>query len=210
MMLKNNRPTQSGYTLLEVLIVIALFAIVSGLVFSGFRQVISQQQNLENRLKLYQKEQQVWQLIEQDFRQIVPRWFDRDGNMLTPLYAQTSVGMTAIELSRLADPYDTQPFQPLRIRYVYERGQLWRYASPIGEMDNQKRHLLLPDVTSVSIRFKNTNGNWYQIWPVDDTTFQLPVAFEVVFEFNDGRLLKKRFHGYPQRKIITKDEQAQP
>ncbi|MBT5630353.1 MAG: prepilin-type N-terminal cleavage/methylation domain-containing protein, partial [Oceanospirillaceae bacterium] len=62
-----------GFTLLEVLIALSLFAVLSAMAFGGLNQLLSQHQQLQHKQQRFVDLQSAIQVLERDFSQLAPR-----------------------------------------------------------------------------------------------------------------------------------------
>jgi general secretion pathway protein J len=120
----------NGFTLIEVLVAVALFALVATMAYLGLSRLVAQDAVLEARAERLARLGSSLQLLEMDLLQALPR-NSRDGlGGVTPGFrVQRERGLT-IEFTR------TGTGAPMeggvnRVRYRYERDVLSREVDPV-------------------------------------------------------------------------------
>jgi general secretion pathway protein J len=67
------RPASRGFTLLELLVAVAIFAIMGSLAMSGYVELQRQSEYAEQRLERVREVQRAMQTLGQDLAQLRPR-----------------------------------------------------------------------------------------------------------------------------------------
>ena len=188
---------QRGFTLLEIVVALAIFAVLSVMAYGGLDQVLRARDASDRTMERLSELQLAWSLIGRDLEQAAPRGI-RDG-FGDPQPPMSIGGDNLIELTRGGWP------NPLR----RPRGHLQRVAYHLdGEVlqrlswnvldraqDSEPRVSdLLTGVTAVELRFMDQQGVWGSQWPPEgnpDNGQQtpLPRGMEVIIELQDmGRI----------------------
>ncbi len=191
-----------GFTLLELLVAVAVFAILSAMAYGGLRNVIDNSQQTESAMQRLQQVQLAMLNISRDFTQLSPRSIrDEYGNSNN--YILTGQGADIfIEFTRggRRNPAELLRSHLQRVGYKLEENTLsrlhWPHLDRTQEMEPYES-VLLDEVEAVSIRFLDSNNEWQNEWPPldatglpgDDTTTL--TAIEISLELQDwGELVR--------------------
>ena len=184
----------AGFTLLELLVALAIFGLLAAMSYGGLQAVLDQQSSTElaaDRLGALQK---MYLIMQRDIEQLVPRTVrDEYGDAQLPL-----VGEDALQLTRggWRNPAGRQRSTLQRVGYAYnyDDEQLVRYTWSVLDRAQDSEPLeqpLLEDVESMQLRYLDANKEWRDQWPdaaagIDadaaDTLPVLPKAIEVTIE----------------------------
>lgn len=169
-LMTNNPPVHhQGFTLLEVLIALSLFAVLSTMAFGGLNQLLGQHQQLQQRQQRFVDLQSAIQVLERDFSQIQPRTIrDAFGDTQASLKgSQTPESIYALTTKTWFNPHDAQGVLLQRIAYQWQDNKLWRSFYPqldAGIFSIPVRYTLLEQVTGFKVRFLSAQ-QWIDYWP---------------------------------------------
>ena len=178
-----------GFTLLELLVALAIFGLLATMSYSGLRAVLEQQSATEQAADRLSALQKLYLIMQRDIEQIVPRTIrDEFGDAQQPL-----VGGDALELTRggWRNPAGRQRSTLQRVGYAYDDEQLVRYSWSVLDRAQDSEPLqqpLIEDVENMQLRYLDGNDEWQEEWPdavagIDagpaDTLPALPKAIEV-------------------------------
>ena len=135
------RQAQAGFTLIEVLVSLALFALIAGAGLSVLDQVLRAQAQTEARLERLGALQRMMHLVRRDLSESTAGSVRGDS-------AQMSLG-------RAADAGG------VTISYGMEEGQMARRVAP-----GDARQVLLSDVAALRWQYLDGSGGWNDGWPV--------------------------------------------
>jgi general secretion pathway protein J len=166
-----------GFTLLELLVAVAVFAILSSMAYGGLRNVIDNSRQTEAAMERLQQVQMAMLKISRDFTQLTPRNIrDEYGN--TSNYIMTGQGGDIfIEFSRggRRNPAELLRSHLQRVAYKIEENKLsrlhWPHLDRTQEMEPYES-VLLGEVENASIRFLDSNNEWHNEWPPLSATGQ--------------------------------------
>lgn len=169
--MKTGRKHRGGFTLIEVLVALTVFAIMSALAYGTLSQTMISAEILSARMDRLQAIQRTVRRVSQDFMQLAPRPIrDELGDGFSPaLLTDIRTGF-ALELTRggwtnsIALPRGTLQ----RVAYRLEDDELVRYHWNVLDrtLSNQVIGVtLLDDVESLVFRFMQENGEWTEQWP---------------------------------------------
>ncbi len=167
-----------GFTLLELLIAITIFAVVAALAYGGLATVLrARQETSASALQLRALQQAVF-LIERDTTQLVVRPIrDEYGDRQPALYG----GDGRIEFTRggWANPAGQVRSELQRVAYLVRDHQLIRDSWQV--LDRAPDSVpyeapLLDDVTDLQLRFLDEKNEWTDSWPPLDRSTTSPAA----------------------------------
>lgn len=189
---------QGGFTLLEILVATAIFAIFAYMAYGGLDAIIRQQEIAgESALRLREVQYAIRRLT-QDFGQLQPRAVREElGEGWKQALQADGRDLEAIELTRggWSNPLGRPRSTLQRVAYRLEDDILIRIQWPVLDrlLDEDPSELeLLTGVVEFRLRFLQPDGEWSDVWPatepVDDTAASartLPRAVEFVLELED-------------------------
>lgn len=166
-----------GFTLLELLVAVTIFSVLSAMAYGGLRNVIDNSQQTDLSMQRLQEVQLAVLKISRDLSQLAQRRIrDEYGNSQDYLISGTG-GDIFIEFSRNGrrNPAELQRSHLQRVAYKLEENQLYRLDWPHLDRPQEMQpyeSVLLSDVESVSIRFLDRNNEWHDQWPPLNTNLQ--------------------------------------
>lgn len=187
-----------GFTLMEVLVSIAIFALVGVMALSGYTQLQQQTEYQQKRLERVHDVQRAVQFIAQDLMQIEPRAIREPiGDQRIPAVVSGDSVEYKIEFTRAGWTNTAGLQRPTLQRVAYRLdadGALWRDHWRVldrTQTSEPVRVRLLTDVNSVTFRFMDAQRAWVERWPTLEGQNPLdagrsrPVAVEVTLDLED-------------------------
>ena len=201
-MMARSKTCIAGFTLLELLVAVAVFAILSAMAYGGLRNVIDNSQQTEASMQRLQQVQLAMLKISRDFNQLSLRSIrDEYGNRNT--YLMTGEGGDIfIEFTRggRRNPAEMLRSHLQRVAYKLEENKLSRLHWPQLDRTQEMQpyeNVLLEEVENASVRFLDNSNEWHNEWPPLDATGGLggetgvPSAIEFTLELQDwGELVR--------------------
>ena len=198
-MTRHSRQT-SGFTLIEVLVALAVFGIMAALAYGALSQTLLSAEILSDRMDRLQALQRTMRIISADFQQLSPRPVrDEIGDGFgTALDTDFNSGF-ALELTHggwnnpIALPRGTMQ----RSAYRIEEDELIRYHWRVLDrtFSNEPVSVALIDgVESAVFLFMQADGEWTEQWPPTNQSGPLgdrlrPRAVRIVLTFeNEGEI----------------------
>lgn len=194
----------AGFTLLELLVAMAIFAIVGVMALTGYTQLQKQAEYSDKRLDRVREVQRAVQTMVQDFEQIEPRPIRQPiGDQHLPaLIAGGSVDYK-LEFSKSGWSNTAGLPRPTlqRVGYRLDQDGLWRdhwLVLDRTQAAEPVRVKLLTGVRSVQFRFMTGSREWSEQWPLSgaaptdvDSARARPIAVEVVIDLEDWGQIRR-------------------
>jgi general secretion pathway protein J len=191
-----------GFTLLEVLVAIAIFAVVGMLAMSGYNQLVRQSEIVESSAARTRAIQSTVQRMVEDFSMLEPRPVREPlGETLEPALRADGRTENLADLTRSGwtNPAGVSRSTLQRVTYRLENNELRRsYWSALDRMlaAEPTTAVLLDAVRTVAFRFMDQNGTWHDQWPPlgysgPDAGRLRPIAVEITLDLEDwGKLVR--------------------
>ncbi|MAA75272.1 MAG: type II secretion system protein GspJ [Salinisphaeraceae bacterium] len=192
---------QRGFTLLELLIAMAIFAIMSTMAYVGLNQVLQAKADIDERLERTRRMQTAVNLLQTDLNQIAPRSI-RDGfGDAQPALLGTPTGSdAAIQFTRNGwrNPLQQPRSHLQRVAYrLDEENRLHRLHWRVLDQAQDSvpvDTVILEDLESMEWRYQDSNAQWQDSWPPlqgggqltqGNSSTELPQLIELRLETGD-------------------------
>lgn len=180
-------PVRNGFTLVEMLVALFVFGLISAAGVTLLRSTADSQIHLRDKLGERATLSRLSNLIEADLAQAVPRPARiEDGS--TRAAFETGDGKL-FTFSRIGAAPDAASGQSslARIAYRLNGGKLVRSASAHADgAGGGSDAVLIDGLTQAAVRLREPSGGWRDDWTAVDAE-QLPRALELVLTTQDGR-----------------------
>lgn len=179
----DRRSSEAGFTLVELLVALAIFAMISVAGVTLLRSGSDTQIAVKNRLEEHSRLNRLYNAIEGDLAQAVARPVrDQAGGPL-PAFMESDAAVPGALFAFVRagwSNYDEAPRAGLqRVAYVLDRGALKRISWPMldgsAPMDAA---VLIENVTAANLQFRDEKGEWRSDWTATDAA-SLPRAVEI-------------------------------
>lgn len=195
-----NRMRSTGFTLLELLIALSIFALISVVAFTGLQSSIDSRERTTAHADRLIRIQKAFNFLRQDLEQAVPRPVrDQLGDLdPTNAFEQVPDGMVFTRGGR-RNPLGLERSSLERLGYRLQDGRLVRSRWAALDQPPEPRVEELPlleDVDAVSFRFLGPDKRWVEQWPPVNSAGQaaeLPQAVEVTLELPDYGSINRIF-----------------
>ena len=162
-----------GFTLVELLVAMAIVAIVGVMALGGLSRVIDQQATARERAERWREVQLAMRIVVQDLAQLHPRPTREEfGESYQPSLLASPNAQFALEFSRggWTNPAGFARGSVLRVAYDWEDEDdlLVRFHWPVMDRTLATppiRAELLTGVTNVELQFLDASGIWHLDWP---------------------------------------------
>lgn len=177
----------NGFTLLEILVSISIFAIISVIALTGLKTIIDAQE-ITNKVADQMKElQSTMFYLEQDIRFAINREIRDEFGDTRPAVLAGNTGITGLSLTRagLRNPLGLSRSNMIRVHYRLRDNALmrsqYRNLDRRSETDKFERQLM-SNVDDLEFRFLDSNHQWVNFWPpvkTQGSQTNLPKAIEI-------------------------------
>lgn len=185
----------AGFTLLEILVALAIFAVVSVIAYSGLNQMLLAKSRVEAENRLWRELTQVLGRLDEDVSLVVNRRWRDQGGLVQPAVRGTA---------ELALPYDCQ-LELVRkstqggsglvhIGYRFKQQQLemllWDVLDQ-GPRTEPQIYPLMQDINGLEVQFLDARRNWVSKWPQPSEPNALPKAVRVRLSLQKGGVVER-------------------
>jgi general secretion pathway protein J len=197
----NEMRRQRAFTLIEVLVALAVFGVLSALAYLTLGQTLSNSDMLTERMDRLQAIQRTISYLSNEMLQAAPRSIRGDLGQAEPALRSSFAADFALELTHNGWPNSAGVPRSTQQRTAYriEDDELIRYHWNV--LDRTVNNLpvatiLLDEVDSLTFRFLLDNGDWVDQWPpvaagADSSAALRPRAVEITLVLPDeGELIR--------------------
>jgi general secretion pathway protein J len=193
-----------GLTLIELLVAIAIFSVLSGVSYRALTVVLESRSRIDQETRKWREIALFFVRLEQDLATAAPRPVRDAGDRLVPAFvgnaAATRPDETAIQFTRtgfVTDPAAVEP--PRRLGYRLRAGAVellsWNALDP-GPQAQPSVTVVLHDVQGLSVRFLDRRGQWVATWPQAGSAAaptSIPAGVEVAITLGAGERITRLF-----------------
>lgn len=194
-----------GFTLLEVLVVVAIFAIFAVLAYGGLDAVLKTRAAVERGQQQLAQVQKAYIRLRDDFQQVQARAVRDNYGDLRPALLANNDGLVELTRGGWRNPLFLPRSTLQRVAYTLEddglHRRIWRQLDRAQD-DQPQDSLLLAGVGKLEWRFLDPQGQWQNQWPplnaVQDPNAPAqppapPVAAELTLQTRDFSSLRFLF-----------------
>ncbi len=157
---------KQGFTLLEVLVALSVFAVMAIIAYSSLNSVLATRAQIETQAESLKQLQIVFQRIQQDLNQYSERDIrDEYADIQLSFIGEAQV----IEFTRLGwqNPAQTPRSDFQRLRYFVQNKTLWRSHWQVLDRAQDSQPLSIPLLEQISAfrwRFLDEQQQWHEDW----------------------------------------------
>jgi general secretion pathway protein J len=162
---------ERGFTLLELLVSMAIFAIISVLALGGLNTVVTQQQLARERMAEVVDLQRTMRFLTTDLAQLYPRYVrDELGQGSEAPLVADGLGEFIVRLSRggWRNPARLPRGTLQRVQYRLDDDELLREYWPVVDVPlgmEPRTEVLIGGVDELLIEYLGTEDEWSETWP---------------------------------------------
>jgi len=183
-------PQRAGFALLELLVALAIFAVIAAVAYRGIASVTQARETIGAHALRLKEVQLAVAMMERDLRQAAARPIrGAYGEVLPALVGAR--GQVELSCYGFGSAYNEARSLLDRVGYAYGDGKLARLAYPVLDRAPQTqvaRRPVLDSVEAMRLRYLDPTGRWLESWPPVDRTADpqaLPRAVELVLRLED-------------------------
>jgi general secretion pathway protein J len=200
-----NRPSPChGFTLLELLIAMTIFAIMATFIYAGLNIILDTEHQTSQYSQRMAKLQLGLNLMQRDIEQIVDRPVrDKYGDQ-QPALKSGGISGILLELTRggFSNPMQLPRSNLQRVRYIFEENTLYRLTWPTLDRPSESepyKQKLIEEISSLELTFFDKTLSEKREWPPrtsgsqDEDPDALPVSIELKMELKDWGTIRRLF-----------------
>jgi general secretion pathway protein J len=191
---------QRGFTLVEMLVALTIFALMSVLAYRGLATVMQTREHLTEDNRRWRDIALTLAQLELDMGLAVDRPVRGNGDLPLPALVGNPQTVNAddaqLSFSRMGMAWQTSVLADVqRHGYRLNNGTLEQLVWPVldrAPLSEPVVNVLLERVNRFELRYLDGSGNWQPRWPLSGMT-ALPAALEVVLELDGGTTVTRVF-----------------
>lgn len=190
-----------GFTLVELLVALAIFAILTGFAYRGLNAMLESRAALERESRKWRDTALFVGRLERDLGAVLAR--RAVGALGTPLAPVSSVLESSASPQGLALTRSGSPLQenalaaPQRVGYRLREGAIERLSwagVDVAPRDEPTALAVLRHVVALNFRFLDARGEWRGVWGLPGTAEMAPpAAVEVTLTLASGERIVRLF-----------------
>ena len=181
---------KGGFTLLELLVALSIFSVLSVMAYGGLQTVISTKQSAEKEAERISEIQLAMMRISNDLRQTIKREIRDEYGDFLPAMQSTQNGDETMSWTRAGyrNPAGLRRSNIQRVAYKLDKQKLLRITWPVLDRAQDTEAVeteVLTKIESIEWRFLNNQLEWLSDWPeigAPPGGAPLPKAVEFTFE----------------------------
>jgi general secretion pathway protein J len=177
-------PSAGGYTLVEVLVAVVVFAILSASAYVALDTLSRAADGHRDRSEAFGDLQLAVARLDADLRQLAARPVAVGAGRTEPALLGEARRLAGTRAGWV-NPADVKRSHFQRFGWQLKGTELQRVRWPVTDRVSDGQSItetVLPDVESLSFAFRDQQGAWQQQWPPDETLARLPAAIEVTLD----------------------------
>jgi general secretion pathway protein J len=197
-----SRSRENGFTLIEIMVAVVIFAVMSLLAWGALGRTLSNAEMLTERMDRLQAIQRTMRYLTSELMQSAPRPVrDELGDAFVPAVSSSLSGNFALELTHggWRNPAGLPRGTLQRTAYRIEEDKLIRYYWTVLDRtyaNEPVTTVLLDDVESLLLRFYDDAGEVSEVWPPQNAVGMAalrgrPRAVEIILTLPDEGVITR-------------------
>ncbi len=190
-----------GFTLIEMVVATAIFAIVGALAYGGLNHVLNNQEHIQDSAERLKDLQLTFRYLEKDISQVIERSVRDQYGDIQFAFAGDQDKVFSFTHSGWRNPANLVRSRLQRVTYELSDNTLKRYSwthldGAITEEFFSTN--LLEEVESITLRYLDQNNQWQDTWPPlnsNPQTIGIPKALEITVKAKPWEEIKRIFAG---------------
>ena len=191
---------KAGFTLLELLIAMAIFATIAVISYSGLSSMLKTSKAVEIDAARLKEIQIAVLFMQRDLLQSVNRPIREEYGSTLEALRSSDQGDVLLEFTHggYRNPAGFLRSSLQRVGYgIDDDENLVRYIWPVLDRSQDTKfgkHELLPKVNNIQFRFLDKSNSWAESWPpitTENKVAGLPRAVEITFDLTDWGRIKR-------------------
>lgn len=190
------RNRQAAFTLVELLVALAIFAILAGFAYRGLNAMLETREALAEESRKWRDISVFVGRIERDLSAVLDRTaLGASGTQLAPVSSsiEATDGREGLALTRSGAPlHENALAAPQRIAYRLNGGSIQRLAWNSVDAAPRAEPAAVPvlsGVQALAFRFLDPRGEWRSTWGLPGSPERVPAAVEVTLQLAGGEKL---------------------
>ena len=186
-------PRSAGFTLVELLVALAIFAILSGFAYRGLAAMLDSREALQRESRKWRDVSLFIGRVERDLGAVLNRAAKgASGTSLAPVSSaiEMATGKEGLALTRAGSPLQENSLAaPQRIAYRLREGSVERLAwagVDAAPRDEPVPVTVLGQVGGLTFRFLDERGEWRPTWGLPGSIDTVPAAVEMTVQLASG------------------------
>lgn len=194
---------QSGFTLLEIMVAITIFAILSAISYGTLIRIIDQDEHIEQERKYWQQLATALVRLEDDLAYTIAREVRSNNGIRVAAFLGRQVDSRAVsppslEFTRtglwILETSETAGLQ--RVAYRVKDNKLLRQVwtnLDRAPTDAPRSTTILNEVEQLDLRFLSAGGKWRHHWPNVPGDKALPIGVELIVKTKNRPSIRRLY-----------------
>jgi general secretion pathway protein J len=191
---------ESGFTLIEVLVAITIFAIMSVVGYRGLNGILQVRERVTLESRKWRELALFFARVEADLTAVIDRPVRDNGDLLLPALAgkERTIAQedALVEFTRTGLPAQSDKLADLqRFGYRLRDGAIEQIVWPVldrAPRSHPDSFVVLQDVVELKLRYLNGQNVWQSAWPLPDQA-GIPQAIEMTVALKSGETVVRVF-----------------
>lgn len=195
------KKTSSGFTLLEILVALIIFALISIMTYRGLTTILQTRTHLAAENRKWREVAMLFARIDQDLSMLAKRPVREASNLTAPPFVAQPIAQGAqdaqLMFTRMGYPDQANALAgPMRCGYRLHGEAIQQLIWPAP--DSAPRavpviNTLLENVATVEFQYLDSAGAWHTRWPLPGNNMVFPAAVQVVLELKSKERVTRLF-----------------
>ena len=159
---------QQGFTLIEIIVALSVFAILGSIAFTGLNIILNAQSALAEKNQHIVELQLSFKYLQRDLSQAAARTVRDQYGDYQPMFSSDGDQIMTFTYSGVRNPAQTARSALQRVAYQFESNQLvrhnWNQLDGATETD-ARQLVLLDNLEFLEWQFLNHDNDWVNQWP---------------------------------------------